>query len=160
MGAFESKTPQRPSPFTPCYSLCTSYIEQDFHILSILHSIPKDTAAGPSGLRVQHLLDVASIPLPTPICSLLLQVVNVLISEKAPLSIARFFAGARLIALNKIKEGCPPDVRPIAMGEPLRRLAGKCVCAILKERVADFFYPLQYGVACQAGAEKVIHRLY
>ncbi|KAL5482191.1 hypothetical protein EMCRGX_G022486 [Ephydatia muelleri] len=69
---------------------------------------------------------------------------------KAALSIARFFAGARLIALNKIKEGCPPDVRPIAVGDTLRRLAGKCVCAILKEKVADFFHPLQYGVACQA----------
>ena len=106
-----------------------------------------------------RLLDVASIPLPTPNCSLLLQVVNILISGTAPLSIARFFAGARLIALNKIKEGCPPDVRPIAVGETLRRLAGKCVCAILKEKVADFFHPLQYGVACQAGAEKVIHQV-
>ena len=28
-------------------------------------------AAGPSGLQVQHLLDVASVPLPTTICSLL-----------------------------------------------------------------------------------------
>eukprot|EP00731_Ephydatia_muelleri_P016810 Em0009g1234a len=79
---------------------------------------------------------------------------------KAALSIARFFAGARLIALNKIKEGCPPDVRPIAVGDTLRRLAGKCVCAILKEKVADFFHPLQYGVACQAGAEKVIHQTW
>ena len=63
------------------------------------------------------------------------------------------------LGLNKIKEGCPPDVRPIAVGETLRRLAGKCVCAILKEKVADFFHPLQYGVACQAGAEKVIHQV-
>ena len=45
------------------------------------------------------------------------------------------------------------------MGETLRRLAGKCVCAILKERFSDFFHPLQYGVACWAGAEKVIHQV-
>ena len=108
---------------------------------------------------MQHLIDAATIPLPTPICSLLLQGMNILISGKAPLSIARFIAGARLIAQKKIKEGCPYDVRPIAVGEILRRLAGKCVCAVLKEKAADFFHPLQYGVACQAGAEKIMHRV-
>ena len=61
--------------------------------------------------------------------------------------------------MNKIKEGCPPDVRPIAVGDTLRRLAGKCVCAILKEWFADFIHPFQYGVACRAGAEKVIHQV-
>ena len=155
----KAKHPRGPVPILPATHSAPVTLEQDFNILSILHSFPKDMAAGPSGLRVQHLLDVASIPLPTPNCSLLLQVVNILISGKAPLSIVRFFAGARLIALNKIKEGCPPDVWPIAVGETLRRLTGKCVCAILKEKVADFFHPLQYGVACQAGAEKVIHQV-
>ena len=76
---------------------------------------------------------------------------------KAPASVSRFIAGARLIALNKVKEGCPPDIRPIAVGEVIRRLAGKCVCTILKDKAADFFQPLQFGVACQAGAEKIIH---
>ena len=155
----KAKHPSGPVPLVPATLSTSVTLEQDFNILSILHSFPKDTVAGPSGLRVQHLLDAASIPLPTPICSLLLQVVNILISGKAPLSIARFIAGARLIALNKIKEGCPFDVRPIAMGETLRRLAGKCVCAILKEKADDFFHPLQYGVACQAGAEKIIHQV-
>eukprot|EP00731_Ephydatia_muelleri_P012182 Em0006g1076a len=57
------------------------------------------------------------------------------------------------------QRGLPSGVRPIAVGETLRRLAGKCVCAILKDKFADFFHPLQYGVACRAGAEKVIHQL-
>ena len=43
------------------------------------------------------------------------------------------------------------------MGETLRRLAGKCVCALLKDKAADFFQPLQQGVACRAGAEKIAH---
>ena len=154
---FQAKHPRGPVPLVPATHSAPVTLEQDFNILPILHSFPKDRAAGPLGLRVQHLLDVASIPLPTPICPLLLQVVNIFITGKAPLSIARFFAGARIIALTIIKEDCPPDVRPIAVGETLRRLAGKCVCAILKERFADFFHPLKYGVACQAGAEKVIH---
>ena len=30
---------------------------------------------------------------------------------------------------------------------------------ILKDKFADFFHPLQYGVACRTGAEKVIHQV-
>ena len=41
------------------------------------------------------------------------------------------------------------------MGETLRRLAGKCECALLKDKAAEFFQPLQLGVACWAGAEKI-----
>ena len=33
------------------------------------------------------------------------------------------------------------------------------VCAILKDKAADFFQPLQFGahVACQVGEKKIIH---
>ena len=51
------------------------------------------------------------------------------------------------------------DVRPIAVGEVLRRLAGKCACALTKEKATDFFAPFQFGVACPGGTEKIIHRL-
>ena len=64
-----------------------------------------------------------------------------------------------MIALNKNQEGCPPDIRPIAMGETIRRLAGKCMCALVKDKAAEFFQPQQLGVACHAGAEKVAHQL-
>ena len=63
--------------------------------------------------------------------------------------------GGRLIALNKSKEGTPHNVRPIAVG----RLTGKCICAILKDRFSSFFQPSQFGVACKAGAEKIVHSL-
>ena len=56
-----------------------------------------------------------------------------------------------------VVEGRPLDIRPIAVGEALRRLTGKCLCIITKPKATDFFAPLQYGVACTAGAEKVIH---
>eukprot|EP00731_Ephydatia_muelleri_P002958 Em0001g2958a len=61
--------------------------------------------------------------------------------------------------LNKNKEGCPPDIRPIAVGETIRRLTGKCMCALVKDKATEFFQPLQLGVACHAGAEKVAHAL-
>ena len=45
------------------------------------------------------------------------------------------------------------------MGEALRRLVGKCLCSMLKDKAAEFFDPLQRGVACAAGAEKIAHGL-
>ena len=82
-----------------------------------------------------------------------------LAAGRAPSSVSLFLAGGSLIALNKNKEGCAPDIRPIAVGETLRRLVGKCMCALLKVKAADFFQPLQFGVACRAGAENVTHGL-
>ena len=66
-------------------------------------------------------------------------------------------AGGSFTALSKLKPGCAPDIRPIAVGEVLRTLTGKCLCAVIKHRVIDFFEPIQFGVACHQGSEKVIH---
>ena len=143
------KHPEGPLPIIPETTSAQSIsLNDDFEVYNILKSFPKGTAAGPSGLRVQHLLDAASIPLPTTICSLLRRVVNLLVSGKVPQEVSLFTAGGSLTA---------PDIRPIAVGEVLRRLTGKCLCAVIKQRVIDFFEPIQFGVACPMGSEKVIH---
>ena len=49
------------------------------------------------------------------------------------------------------------DIRPIVAGEALRRLTGKCLCILMREKASEFFDPHQLGVACPAGAEKLIH---
>eukprot|EP00731_Ephydatia_muelleri_P021851 Em0014g442a len=74
----------------------------------------------------------------------------------APAEVAVFLAGGNLTALKK---PAPGDIRPIAVGESIRRLTGKCLCVALKEKAASFFEPSQFGVACPNGAEKVIHGL-
>ena len=51
------------------------------------------------------------------------------------------------------------DVRPIAVGEILRHLVGKCACILTKEKASQFFNPFQFGVACPAGTEKIVHKL-
>eukprot|EP00731_Ephydatia_muelleri_P010053 Em0005g639a len=91
--------------------------------------------------------------------AVLRDVVNLLISGKVPVQVARFLAGGNLVALEKNKPNCPPDIRPIAVGEAIRRLAGKCLCVIPKEKAHDFLAPLQLGVVTPAGAEKIIHGL-
>ena len=35
--------------------------------------------------------------------------------------------------MSKNKSNCPPDIRPIAVGEVLRRLTSKCVCHLIKD---------------------------
>eukprot|EP00731_Ephydatia_muelleri_P002838 Em0001g2838a len=149
------KHPEGPLPIIPETTSAQSIsLNDDFDVYNILKSFPKGTAAGPSGLRVQHLLDAASIPLPTTIGSLLRRVVNLLVSGKVSQEVSLFMAGGSLTALSKVKPGCAPDIRPIAVGEVLRRLTGKCLCAVLKQRVIDFFEPIQFGVACPMGSEK------
>ena len=147
------------APVAPNVNTIPISVGPGFDILSTLHSFPKGTAAGPSGLRIQHLLDAALIPITTPICATLRDIVNLLASGKAPPMVAKFLAGGTLIALNKLKDGSPPDIRPIAVGESLRRLTGKCICALVKDKAYDLFQPLQLGVACSSGSEKIIHGL-
>ena len=99
------------------------------------------------------------MPLQTPILHSLRAVVNLLAAGRAPVEITAYLAGGNLTALNKSKPGCPFDVRPIAVGEALRWLVGKCLCALVKVKAQQFFKPFQYGVACLFGAEKIVHGL-
>eukprot|EP00731_Ephydatia_muelleri_P016404 Em0009g828a len=155
----ESKHPQGPIPTHPKSFDLPVNIPHDLDIMAILRSFPKLTAAGPSGMRVQHLLDAATVPLPTSIMSSLRHVANLLAAGKAPKELSIYLSGATLTALSKNKSNCPPDVRPIAVGEVLRRLTSKCMCHLIKHKAAEFFHPFQFGVACPRGAEKILHSL-
>ena len=84
----------------------------DFDIMAILHTFPKDTACGPSGLRIQHLIEAAEVPLQFPIGAVLRDVVNLLISGKVPVQVARFLTGGNLVALEKNKPNSPPPPPP------------------------------------------------
>ena len=77
--------------------------------------------------------------MPTSICSSLRDVVNLLASGKVPSGISKYLAGGSLTAIVKDRPDSSPDVRPIAVGEALRCLVGKCLCLVTKAKVADFF---------------------
>ncbi|KAL5477904.1 hypothetical protein EMCRGX_G024759 [Ephydatia muelleri] len=155
----ESKHPQGPIPTHPKSFDLPVNIPYDLDIMAILRFFSKLTAAGPSGMRVQHLLDAATVPLPTSILSSLRHVANLLAVGKAPKELSIYLSGATLTALSKNKSNCPPDVRPIAVGEVLRRLTSKCVCHLIKHKAAEFFHSFQFGVACPRGAEIILHSL-
>jgi Reverse transcriptase (RNA-dependent DNA polymerase) len=71
----------------------------------------------------------------------------------APRELAPFIAGAPLTALVKRGGG----LRPIAIGETIRRLVSKCCCEATSEDAKIYFGPLQVGVSTQGGAEAAVH---
>ena len=60
----------------------------------------------------------------------------------------------RLILLNK-----NPGVRPIGVGEVLRRVIGKTINWILKEDIQEAAGPLQTATGLKAGVEAAIHSM-
>ena len=143
--ALKSKHPHSPPPTIPMDPLSQSSLNilpADFNIFSIIHSFSKDTACGPSGFIIQHILDALEATLST-------SLVKVLLSDCNTYS---------LIAINKFKTpNC--DVRPIAIGEVLRQLTSRCLCTTVKSKATDYFSPHQLGIACTGEAETMIHSL-
>jgi hypothetical protein len=78
---------------------------------------------------------------------------NHLLAGRAPRELAPYIAGAPLMALNKPGGG----LRPIAIGETIRRLVSKCCCWEAEMTAPYIFGSLQVGVATKGGGEAVIH---
>ena len=70
------------------------------------------------------------------------------------------FVACRLIPLDKgpDKEG-NPGVRPIGIGEILRRLVGKVVVENIKQDIINAAGPLQTCAGLKAGIEASIHAM-
>ena len=72
--------------------------------------------------------------------------VNVFASGEAP---SFLVAGGVSIALEK----SAPAVRPLACGDPIRRLVAKCFCIAGKDDIENAFAGRNYGVGCKGGVE-------
>jgi len=108
-------------------------------------------AAGASDTRPQFLKDILSCP--NKAVSSLTRLTNHMVAGLAPRELAPFIAGAPLMAL--VKQG--GGLRPIAIGETIRRLVSKCCCEATTEDAKIIFGPLQVGVATQGVAEASVH---
>ena len=128
---------------------------REFQRGGVEKAFSKSSAPGPSGLRAQHLLDAVCGAEQGAALHALESVVNILASGKGPRSLSMHLAGASLVALAK-ENG---DVRPIAVGEVLRRLTSKCLCSAVRSDAQRFFGSLQVGVACPLGLEAAIHTI-
>ena len=117
-----------------------------------LKDFPTGSSGGFSGLMADHLKG--------PDCSGFQNVLAHLARICSDFAWGRFDAptaaalsGARLIPLGKAGGG----VRPIAVGELIRRLAGKLLVARYQKEITGTLPPLQYGVGVRGGAECLIH---
>ena len=96
-----SKHPECACSSVPTLPSVGTNIPPDFNLMAILMSFPKLTAAGPSGLRIQHVIDASEVPQQTHILQRLRGVINLLAAGRAPPEVSTFLAGGSLTALNK-----------------------------------------------------------
>lgn len=152
--ALRALRPQQPPPPVPALNdlPLAPEVAPDL-VARCLRAFPADTAPVPSGLRVQHLKDAAVAGSQDAFFSHLAAAVALLAQGRAPDFVVPVLAGAGLVALPKPKGG----VRPIAVGEILRRLTGKCLMALVRDEARSYFYPAQLGVAVPGGVEIAIH---
>ena len=97
--------PDAPEPACPLFDqLPVAPLISADDINDALRSFPKDTAAGSSSLRAQHLLDACTKANKPVVLEQFDAVANILARGDAPLELAPFLAGASLFALEK-KDG-------------------------------------------------------
>lgn len=131
--------------------------QADFsQIAAIIRSFPCGSSGGGSGLRANHLYEAISIsPFDENNSCLqaLTSFINLLLSGRAPQRLSPFIAGAVLVALGKKDNG----VRPIAIGEVLRRICSKFCTRSSRLLQKEYFEPLQLGVGTRGGCESIVH---
>ena len=127
-----------------------------------LRSFPKGTAAGGSGGRAQHWLDALDGTVGDGRKEMLKKmgkVCEILANGEAPSCIAPWLAGAPLFPLKKKGGG---GIRPVAVGEVLRRLVAKMLAQDDKVKGAaeELFKEIgQLGVGIKGGAEIVVQAM-
>ena len=123
-----------------------------------LRAFPKGTAPGGSGGRAQHWLDALDGMVGEgrkEMLSNMASVCEFLANGEAPQEIAPWLAGAPLFPLKKKGRG----IRPVAVGEFLRRLVAKMLAndGKVREKAEKLFAEVgQFGVAVKGGAEIVV----
>ena len=127
-------------------------------VIQAVKSFQAGTAPGPSGLRAQHLKDLTSGRNMAPhiaanVIKALTKVVNLFASGKAASGAAEYCAGANLFAANK-KDG---GIRPIAVGDLMRRLVSKCFAYSLSDKAAELFAPLQLGTGVRGDCKAIVN---
>ena len=153
MQQLRDKHPQNTSPPQPSLLTATPTDQvPTFTAESVdraIRSFHRLSGAGPSGFRPAHLQEALRGELKDEILTHATSLVQLLAKGTAPRALAPYLAGATLTALPK-KDG---SVRPIAVGETLRRLTAKCLCSEVKSAALEYFFPLQIGVGQPRGTE-------
>ncbi|XP_062519145.1 uncharacterized protein LOC134194239 [Corticium candelabrum] len=136
-----------------------SLVVDSQEVISALEAFPNGSSPGYSHLRAQHLIDAirgCNVPEAQSCLENLTRLMCLLLSGRLDRNISPFLSGAPLTALQKKAGG----IRPIAVGEVLRRLASRLCCSAIKPRLPDVFLPYgQVGVGIRGGLEASVHSL-
>ena len=151
---------KHPAPLHPStFQLQTDTPQMTFTTAQVVKAIStfrKSSAPGPTGLRAEHLQCVMKTSAPNrvdKIADAVTGVINLMAKGGVPDAVAPFLCGANLFGAVK-KDG---GVRPIAVGNLLRRITSKCFSFATSDRAAAFLGPLQLGVGIRGGLEAIIH---
>ena len=121
-------------------------------ISDAITSFPAMSAAGPSGLKPSHLRDMlnsSAVAVRERFVGLLSRLVKAAVTGSLPLDVAPSLMAGNLLPFAKPAGG----VRPIAVGETLRRLISKVLVQLCKAKFHFTFHPDQVGVAVPAATE-------
>ena len=114
------------------------------------------SAAGSSKMYPEHLLhavNCAASDQSKQAITSITKLVNLASRGQLLVPVAAVFCSASLTSLKKLKCG----VRPIAVGEVLRRLVAKCIAKQTQTESAELFSSKQLGVGVKGGAESIKH---
>ena len=118
-----------------------------------LASFAATSGAGPSGLRPSHLQDALRYSSGDLTLRLLAEVTSMILNCELPDDIRPWLCGASLMALRKPNN----SLRPVAVGETLRRLCSKVCVDFMGSSVRSILEPVQVGVQTKFGCEAVVH---
>jgi Reverse transcriptase (RNA-dependent DNA polymerase) len=116
----------------------------------ILRKLDNGSAGGPSGFTGQHLWTLARDDDCLRGLALIMQDIN---NGTTGSRLREYITSATLYPLTKKGNG----VRPIAVGEILKRAADKYLNSIVGPVIRDLCEPHQFGVGTPGGCERVIH---
>ena len=123
------------------------------HIIEALSSAPRNSAAGITGWTYDHLRYL--LPHDGGDSHPLSWFIEQLINGKAPPLVVKTLSTSRLFALAKADNG----VRPIAIGDTIRRWATRSICIAYKSKWEKTLGHHQFAVGTSSGTEKMIRNV-
>jgi hypothetical protein len=124
-------------------------------VLPLLRSAKRGSAPGPTGLRYEHLLGALQFPaneLPERLADLL----NKVASGDVPDAVRPYLYGGR--ALGLFKDTGAVKIRPITIGEVIRRAASKFLSRAVGPEAARILSSTgQLGIAVGSGVDAAFH---
>ena len=95
----------------------------------------------------------------TELCESVAKLARKLCTEHIPSEAISYLTNCRLVALDKGAGTTPLEIRPIGVGEVLRRIIGKSVMFLLKTDITQSAGPLQACAGHREGTEAAVHAM-